>query len=211
MELLRYNEERLARDLERLPRQLRVAFAAACAERLLPSYFGFAGRTGRGNSNELASILQCIWDDLLGKTMTPEALQVKLDNCMRLVPEEDEGAFADGQPYAEDAAAALAYTLRCRVSGKSQDAAWAARRVYDALDHYVINREGIDPNEPGADERVLSDPIVQAELLRQRWDLDELLRAADQPDQGEAIKRLQQRARRDAAGLFRPNRPARET
>jgi len=39
----------------------------------------------------------------------------------------------------------------------------------------VIDTEGLDINKPRDMARVLSHPLVQAELARQRRDLDELL------------------------------------
>jgi hypothetical protein len=50
--------------------------------------------------------------------------------------------------------------------------------VHEALDHYVVAQEGIDTNQDDAEARVLSHPLIQAELLRQQRDLTEL--SADQ-------------------------------
>ena len=57
----------------------------------------------------------------------------------------------------------------------------AAQRAYEALDHFVIAKTGIDTSRPGANDEVLSSPLVQAELSRQRRDIDELL-ARDRED-----------------------------
>ncbi len=86
--------------------------------------------------------------------------------------------MGDRAAFAEDAASALAYALRCYQSGNSQESAWAARCAYEAVDHYVVHHERVDTNVIGAEERVLSHWLVQAELMRQHRDLQELVIAA---------------------------------
>lgn len=106
--------------------------------------------------------------------MTSHDIDVSIERCMSLIPREDEGPWIEQQAAAEDAGTALAYALRCRKTGESQEAAWAARCCYEALDHFVINRDDIDVNEAGAEAAVVADPLVQAELARQQRDLDAL-------------------------------------
>lgn len=193
-----YNEELLVADLDRLAVPLRVVFAAACAERLKPAYEEFSKQTGRGDPAKLAAILNRLWEDLEGNEMSSPQLQQSIDTCMALIPQEDDGPWVSTQAAAEDAAAALAYALRCRQSGEAQEAAWAACRAYEAVDHFVINREDIDVNEAGSERAVLSHPIVQAELSRQRRDLNELRTGST----ADVVERIRSRARSEAAQVF---------
>lgn len=193
-----YNEELLVAELGRLTALLRAVFAAACAERLMPAYDEFSRQTDRGNPAKLSAILSRLWEDLEGNEMSPPQLQQNIDSCMELIPQEDDGPWVPAQAAAEDAAGALAYALRCRQSGDAQEAAWAARRAYEAVDHFVVNREGIDVNEAGSERAVLTDPIVQAELSRQRRDLNEL-RTGSTTD---VVERIKSRARSEAAHVF---------
>jgi len=199
--MLKFDERALAAELGGVARWGRVAFAAACAERLIPAYRRFSERTGRGNAQKIASILDRLWDDLAGMPMTEADLKAKADACMALVPQEDGGPWVEEQAAAEDGAAAVAYTLRCRQSGEAIEAAWAGRRTYEALDHFVINRENIDTNQPGGEWQVLGHPLVQAELRRQRRDLDELMGMVGKslPD---LARRLHERAKSEAAIFF---------
>jgi uncharacterized protein YjaG (DUF416 family) len=199
--LLRYDERELVKALERLPRQSRIAFGTACAERLLPAYERFSERTNRGEPKALASILERLWRALRGAAMSAEEVKESLNLGMALIPQEDEGPWVVEQASAEDAAASVMYALRCWQSGASEEAAWAARRAYEAADHYVINRENIDTNGAGGETRVLSHPIVQAELIRQRRDLDEL-RAAGAAAGIELIDRFCARAKVEAKDFF---------
>jgi uncharacterized protein YjaG (DUF416 family) len=200
--VLRYNEPELVEKLNRLPKPLRAAFAALSAERLLPAYVSFCKQTSRGDADELMSIQARLWQDLDGVGMTDEELHQKIDTCVALIPQEDDEPWVEQQPYAEDAAAAVAYALRARRSGESQEAAWAARRAYEALDHYVITTEQIDTNAPGAEGRIMAHPLVQAELARQRQDLEDLRMLAGPWDDGRKLMDLRRRAERDAGRFF---------
>ena len=131
MAILKFNEEVLTAELDRLALPLRVVYAATIAERLLPMYFSYAKITGRGNPEMLANILQRVWSDLSGNPLSSQELQESIDLSMGLVPKEDEVPWAPEQAWAEDAVAAVTYALRCRQSGQSQECAWAAHAAID--------------------------------------------------------------------------------
>jgi uncharacterized protein YjaG (DUF416 family) len=169
-----YNEQALIERLREIPAESRVAFALLCAERLLPSYQAFHEATGKGSFAALACISERLWKDISGERMTIEEVSAQLQACMELIPGEEDTPGSPLQVYAEDAASALAYALRARLSGESQEAVWAARRAYETLDHYVIQHDEIDPNEPQAEEHVVHHPLIQVELIRQQRDLDDL-------------------------------------
>jgi hypothetical protein len=132
--------------------------------------------------------------------LSEEELQHGIDACTRLMPEAQSEQWNEGQAAADDAAAAVCYALRARQTGSPQEAAWAARRVYEALDEFVINRGQIDTNRPGMENRVLADPLVQSELERQKKDLDDLLSGTHA--QIASIQRVRQRARSEAKVFF---------
>ena len=60
---LSFNEVGLIASVEQLPRQLRVAFGAACAQRLQTAYAEFCACTGRGDLRALEAILLRLWSD----------------------------------------------------------------------------------------------------------------------------------------------------
>jgi uncharacterized protein YjaG (DUF416 family) len=198
MSYLRYDEREIIRKLDQLDPTAKVSFAAACAQRQMPNYLAFSEKTGQGEPHTLITILECAWWDALGrKKMSDDEVRVNLDRCMALIPKEDEVPWVDEQPYAEDAASAVVYVLRARNTGESQDAAYAARVAYEALDHHVINRLGVDD-----EDRAFMHPVVQAELTRQQRDLDDL-RGCDGRI-AEVIARLQDRAKAEATTFFGP-------
>lgn len=194
---LRY-EERLMEDLTRLRPVGRAMFAASCAERMLPVYRWFHERTGRGGPAALEQALGALWADL-GGTDTAE-LEESRDVAEELVPYEDD-SWVDECAFAQHAAAAVAYAIRCRLSGDAQEAGWAARQVYEALDLWVTTRDDIDLNAAGAEERIAADPLVQAELTRQRREIETVRDASD--DQVVVLaSEIRERARADGATLF---------
>lgn len=198
--MLIFDEQWLVAELNRVPQRSRAAFAAACAERLMPAYRRFSEMTERGDPKALAQILERLWQDLQGLTLKGDELEGILDTCTRLIPNEDVGVWVAEQAAAEDCAAAVAYSIRCRQGGEAQDAAWAARRVYEALDNFIIGNESIDTNDLGAEQLVLSHPLMQAELDRQRRDVNELLGGGN--DELDLIARIRDRAKVEATVIF---------
>jgi hypothetical protein len=192
-----YDEAVLVRDLARLARHARVAFAASRAQRLFPAYEDFCRRAGRGDPEALAGILERVWLHLLGDPMSGDEIRAALDGCLRLIPGEEDEPWIDEQAYADDAASAIAYTLGALDTGEAQEAAWAARRAYEAADHYVVHRLGV-----ASESQVLAHPIVQGELSRQRRDLVELLGAPQ--GSPELFARFRDRARAEAPAFFAP-------
>ena len=96
----------------------------------------------------LAATLERIWKDLLGDgAMGTGDIRAELSRTMELIPGERDEPWVREQPYGEDAASAVAYTLRALDSGAPQEAAWSARRAYEAVDHHVMHRLGIADDE----------------------------------------------------------------
>ncbi len=210
MEPLRYDVKEMVEQIERLPKGRRAVFAATCAERLLPAYAAFAVRTERGDPPKLRGFLDRLWVDLSGDPMTAVELQASIDACTELIPQEDDGPWMLEMGPGEDAASSVAYALRCRQSGESVEAEWAARGVYNAVDYLLVNRT----NPPTAEAQtqtyedmraelaeVDAHPLMQTALARQRRDLDELLQAGEGDDVA-LIARLRDRAKAEASSVF---------
>jgi uncharacterized protein YjaG (DUF416 family) len=201
MTTLHFNEQWLIAKLDELSPRLRVLFAAIAAEKLSPAYLKYSHRAGRGDPTALSAVLERLWRDIEGERMDSEQVQDSLELVIKLIPREDDSSWIPEQASAEDATAAVAYALRCRENGQSTESVWAARRAYEAVDHFVITKTGIDISRPGANEAVLSSPLVQAELARQRRDVDELL-ATYQGDVVNLAQRMRKRALAESKIIF---------
>jgi hypothetical protein len=198
-----FDEPRLISELGNLPPPLRVAFAAACAERQMCAYRRFEESHGRKPPNALDVALQETWAHP-DPPQDPEALEQQIEALMDLVPQEGDlqGAWTQDSTNAQNAGMAALYALRTKLRGDPQEAAWAARVAYEALDNFVINSEDIDTNKPGEQLRVLAHPLVQAELTRQRIDLEDL-RTYITDSLPAVIARVRNRAVADSNRFFR--------
>lgn len=192
--MVRYDEDMMMVRLRGMNARSRTAFAAACAERLLPAYRIFAVRKEHGASAVLEEALAMLWKTLSGTALEGIEYAAEAEKCEALVPGEDE---EQETAYAQNAVAAVAYALRTFVTGDAQEAIWAARQGYEAADLRVVRQGGLDLNAPGSEDLILSHPIVQAELTRQERDLQELAEASND-DLPRLISELRERAKRES-------------
>lgn len=169
--MLRYDEQSLVEALTRLPVTSRVMFAASCAERLMPLYRRYQDASDEPNPDQLGAALEAAWGAALGAIPTDRlsAWQIVAEG---LVPDEDDESWVDEYAYGQNGAAAVAYALRTALTGEPQEAAWAARQVYEAADFAAQQQlPGLDQNQPGAEDELLSTPVAQEALARLRDDM----------------------------------------
>lgn len=201
MPVLQFSRTQLTRKLARLPLPLCVIFAAACAERLLPGYITFSNRTGQGDSTAIMRALARLWEDVGGRPMTADEVQANISTCMNLIPPDDDVSLGEESDYAENASAAVVYALTCLQKSNAEYGAWSADQAYEALGQFVTNRDNVDLNAQGSLRRILANPLIQAELVRQRRDVNELLRAADE-DVRRVAARFRARAKTESKIFF---------
>lgn len=198
--MLRYDEKELLARLNGLLPILQSTFAAACAQRVAPAYPRYAREAHPESVESLRAIQDRLWRDLAGEPMSATELTSKAALAESLQPPEDEPEIPE-KKYAEDAAAALAYALRSRKTGDPQEAAWAARRTIEALDSFIIEAQGIQVGTRDAEERIVSDPLMQSELQRQRPDLDDLL-SLGASEAGTLVAKVRRRAQAESVSFF---------
>lgn len=214
-DMLVYQQGYVRQEIAAIPVRLRVAFAAACAQRLTAVFIAAAQRTGvhAAHSRQLAETLELIWTDLLLDRHDKEGMRGLLPTCMAIVEELNDGAPMPGLLFAEDeAASAVVYALRAFVDGDAQDAAWAAERAYEAADRIatalLAMEQGakaddlmiLQPAGPDANARLLyvdparirEHPVVQAEINAQYRDLEQV--RSVEKDQVGVIQGLRDRA-----------------
>jgi uncharacterized protein YjaG (DUF416 family) len=179
------------------------------ALRILPTYRRFHERTGYGAPAALQALVEQLWQDIVGRQpMTEGEVRAAVDRAMELVPSEEDIWDEESQPYAEDAAAALAYAFRTRLTGDPQEAIWAARRVYEAADHFALGTCGIAPGGRENEHAILAHPSVQAELARQKRDLEDLseLARAEMRD-SRMLLEMRERSEGEAESFFEVDPP----
>jgi len=198
-----YDEAATVAQLSPLPRRLLVLPALLAATRLLPAYVHFCNKTGRGDAESFFELHAALRREVAHGAALSESEVVQAANTVEaMVPSEADGWDEETQPYAEDAAAALAYAFRALAESSAQGAAWALRRAYEAADRFAQGRD--DPPVGGAEREraLLAHPVVQTELGRQERDLRDAAALAGSGSTVEQIDELLQRAVREAETLF---------
>jgi len=199
--MLTFERKQVMEQIDPLPKRLRVAFAAACAQRQLPNYVRTSAANPTGNPKAVTRMLRELWGDIARDAFAREKIQHEAALCAALIPDYVE--CFEGIEYAEDAVLSLAFALDTALSGTSEDTMWAAQRAYSALNEYVIQRFAVDTNAPHAQAFIDSFPMIQAELSRQQVDLAELRAAVKHPgSEAAVIARIKGRAESDAASFF---------
>lgn len=172
--MLEYDESAIVVRLDRIVPQLRCAFAAACAERIRPAFDLYVDRADLEKTDVLEVALDVSWKALKDQRFVRSEVESLLEKCMDLLPHEDEGIWSVERASGEDAVAAVAYTLRSLLTEQSQEAAWSARRVFEALEYYVRRELDAKQNGSAKEQEILKNEIIQEELRNQAHDLSVL-------------------------------------
>ena len=146
-------------------------------------------------SGTLREALDAAWRAVDSDVPTAELERLQ-EAAEDLVPEEDDD-WVTASGYASNAAAAVAYALRTRLTDNPQEAAWAARQAYDVTD-YAAQQQLEDAGfDDAGEEALLSRPVVQEALEGLNTDLEAAL--AEPP--AEETSRLRDEARQGGARL----------
>jgi len=195
-----FQENELRDRLATLPCWKIVAFALCCAERLMPAYVRYSEKAALNteDSELYANALALIWNQLLDQENPRHEIENMVQKCLDSIPTEDR-AWELGEPYAEDAGAAVTYAIRSWLSCSAQEAVYAARRIYEALEHFVTNAVGTIPQSDADKQQIHLNPLIQQELSRQKHDLEQLEALVQQSMVGD----LRLQAKKDALSVFR--------
>lgn len=167
-----FEKDQMRQSLSQLESWKQIAFMALCCERMVPNYEQFAAETSFGDPLVLRLGLGAAWSWLVTRQV-PDHL-----NTVRMAVEQqtpDTTNFAS--PFtsaALDAVNAVACLLDALVNPEIADPVEVAVLSYDTVDIYVQEIEDLDPREDGFEDRILSHPLMQKELRRQREDLSYL-------------------------------------
>lgn len=159
--MLTYDEASIVRRLSRLDRAQKTAFAAACAQRLLPLFQRYADVAPSADGAAVGSVVSLVWEVLRG---APVDLQPQQQLAEAQVPMEDDSWVLE-TGYAQNSAACAAYAVRTWLSDNAQEAGWAARQAYEVADYAAQQLlDGLDLNAPDAESKLLGHELVQAAL-----------------------------------------------
>lgn len=174
--MLNYDEELLMLRLEPLDRSPKTAFAAACAQRLMPLYDRYARQVGDSSLQQrLAVIVSAAWAAASGRDVEASRLEADAES---MVPDEDDEGWTASRAYAGNAAAAAAYALRAWLTDDPQEAVWAARQLFDAADlAYFQANPGLSFVTEEENKASLESPVVQSAISAIQRDLEAIEKA----------------------------------
>jgi uncharacterized protein YjaG (DUF416 family) len=172
-----FDRESLKLQLDRLPTRHRVAFAAACCERLLPNYIAFSSEVGWGEPGALRIATDYVWDVLDGATVVRDEVELLTARCNAIIPDTDDFT-TESVSAALDAGVAIVETLQALIDADSDRIAGIASLCIDTVDMYVKSRDDLDYNsDPLFESRIAKDPLMERELARQSETLSALMNA----------------------------------
>ena len=147
--LLHYDESLIARNLQALSLAGQVRFAAICSEFLIPSFEWVAERSGNYDIVLVRHALDLAWaveSSVLLPTAEVEDLASQVESYVQ--DADDEEWLLEGE-VADNALAAVIYSLRAIHESSVQSAVWAGRQVYEAADWLAGRVARLDPAKNG--------------------------------------------------------------
>lgn len=167
-----FDEDRLRQSLTRLDPWKRVAFMALSCERMVPNYDRFSAGSGFGDPQVLRRGIDAAWS-WMESAQVPDDLKSVRAQVEQQAPntEDFSSPFTSA---ALDAANAVASLLDAIDELDSADPVEVASLARDTVDLYVQEIENWDPNDRNLEDAIRCHPLMQAELRRQRNDLDYL-------------------------------------
>lgn len=177
-----FDEKRLKKRLAALPAPHRVAFAAACCERMLPNYEAFVALERWGDPSVARGALDRVWQSLEGHPLGRAEVAELYEACVGVVPDtEDFTSLFVGA--GGNAVASVAYTLQCTLDGDPTQATLPGRLAVESLEAYLARvndpETGAHAADPSFFEQLWRYPLMTAELDKQERDLETLSRAAE--------------------------------
>ncbi len=165
-----FNPDALAQSLNELGSESRVAYALSCAERLFPNYLVFARHHSWGDPEAIRDALDLAWRVLFDGMRD---LPAHHDMRYRVQQAEPDTNMFDSiyVSPALDAAASAGLTLDLLSDDDARHVVDIASLARDTVDMYIQEHEGMAPNDPLLERRILEHPLMQKELQRQAHDL----------------------------------------
>jgi len=173
--MFKFDDQQLANDLAVLSDTSRAAFAAACAQRLMPCWIAYtnANQDSCESSSVVTEGLDKLWSVIEVDDYGQTELCILLDEISKRIPSEDE-AWDIGVPYAEDAASIVAYAIQAKLENSCIAAMYCAKRAYEVADNFAINSTNDRACGKLDEKKIANSAVVQNELRRQQRDIRKL-------------------------------------
>lgn len=149
-------------ELSRLEKPQRIAYGAACSDRMLPAYLAYIKDEGKETPIEMIRALDKAWQ-LIGKGDIGPCESLDASCCDDAIPDLDH-VFSPIKGLALCASSAIKYLLLYIQDSKFSNIVYIHDQLVDAADDLIFCRshELHEPVPP--DELILMHPIMKNEL-----------------------------------------------
>lgn len=171
MEKYKFNKELLKVELESLSHSNRIAFSASCCDRMLPNYIEFSKQEQWGDYKAFQHVMNEIWNHVLKNHLSSDDIKQYLKKCEELTPHEDDfnSIYVS---FAVDAGSSLYNTLKYCLDGEIKHLLFVADYSRATVDLFIQEKENMHPGDPELEEKILNNPLMVRELIRQQEDID---------------------------------------
>lgn len=181
IDFLNYDKP-VKQELEKLPPMHRVAFAAACCERLWPTYNAFCRRENWGNPALLRKALDEVWQVLQGKSVDAARISELKDDIQQredICPdyESDRWLCADYLIEAQDAVNAIINTLQACLEPSVEQVYGVGHYASATVESFLVQAEEYAEIFNDAEKQInmlANHPWLTKELAKQSEDLQRL-------------------------------------
>jgi uncharacterized protein len=170
----------LKRELENLPELHRVAFAAACCERLLPNYNAFCKIFNWGVPEVPRVALDEVWQILQGKLVDPVKVNQLREDCGREDVFPDCLEFGDDSLEPQEALVALRATLTACLDPTVENIVYTVKSARHTIEAYIPYKDtsfNITWEKDGEEQfcsAIASHPFAVREMAKEAEDLQRL-------------------------------------
>lgn len=192
----KFDEVALKQRLQSMQDWQIIAFTSLCCERMLPNFNIFSKETLFGDPLILRKAIDVAWRYIEDQQFPPDLNGLKY--LVRLQAPDTELFSSQLTSSALDAANAAAILLDSLEFPKVENAVEVACLSRDTVDIHIQLERCLDPNSPTLEDDILSDSLMQQELLFQNDDLNQIEKLPNEPSL--AVNILRQIAKKYTAG-----------
>ena len=172
----------LEKELEDLPGLHRVAFAAACCERLLPNYSAFCRMYDFGDATIPRNALDEVWEILQGKPVDTERINQLREDCGRedIFPDDLDFGGADNCFEGQEALIAIRATLAACLDPTLENIVHIASSARNTIEISIRHNDeswNVSWEKDGKEKyysAIVSHPLAVREMAKEAEDLQRL-------------------------------------
>jgi uncharacterized protein len=180
--MITFDEKLILKELNDISEFHRIAFAASCCERMLPSYKKFVEVENWGDYECFRIFLNQIWGHIIGNYLTGEYIINSMDMCFEIGPDSEyfESVYTS---YAIDLGSAIYHTFKYCLTSDIKNLLAVANAAISTVDLFVQEKYNMDPNDHNLEFKICNDELMQTEIIKQIDDLKLLANNANLDEQ----------------------------